>query len=67
MGNAKDNHGHFLTKLGRFFVAIPLIVFAIEYLAHRRWRRGMPPVPPWPPGEHVLSYVTGAVLLLIIT
>jgi uncharacterized membrane protein len=54
-----------LTKLGRIFFAIPLLVFAIEYLAHGRWQGGMPPVPPWTHGEHIFSYVTGAVLLAI--
>jgi len=54
-----------LTKLGRFFFAIPLIVFAIEYLARGRWLGGMPPVPPWTHGEHIFSYVTGAALLVL--
>jgi len=54
-----------LTKLGRFFFTIPLIVFAIEYVARGRWQGGMPPVPPWTHGEHIFSYVAGAVLLLI--
>jgi uncharacterized membrane protein len=54
-----------LTKLGRVFFAIPLLIFAIEYLAHARWQGGMPPVPPWTHGEHIFSYVTGALLLVI--
>ena len=54
-----------LTKLGRFFFAIPLIVFAVEYLARGRWQGGMPPVPPWTHGEHIFSYVAGAILLVI--
>jgi uncharacterized membrane protein YphA (DoxX/SURF4 family) len=54
-----------LSKLGRFFFAIPLIVFAIAYLARGRWQGGMPPVPPWTHGEHIFSYVAGAVLLVI--
>jgi uncharacterized membrane protein YphA (DoxX/SURF4 family) len=54
-----------LTKLGRYFFAIPLLVFAIEYLARGRWLGGMPPVPPWTHGEHIFSYVTGATLLVI--
>jgi uncharacterized membrane protein len=54
-----------LTKLGRLFFAIPLIVFAIEYVARGRWQGGMPPVPPWTHGEHIFPYVAGAVLLLI--
>ena len=54
-----------LTKLGRIFLVIPLLIFAIEYLAHGRWQGGMPPVPPWTHGEHIFSYVTGALLLVI--
>jgi uncharacterized membrane protein YphA (DoxX/SURF4 family) len=54
-----------LTKLGRFFFAIPLIVFAVEYLARGRWQGGMPPVPPWTHGEHIFSYAAGTVLLVI--
>jgi uncharacterized membrane protein YphA (DoxX/SURF4 family) len=57
--------GTLLTKLGRFFFAIPLLVFAIEYFARGRWLGGMPPVPPWTHGEHIFCYVTGAVLLVI--
>ena len=53
------------TKLGRFFFAIPLFVFAVEYLARGRWQGGMPPVPPWTHGEHIFSYVAGAILLVI--
>ncbi len=54
-----------LTKLGRFFFAIPLMVFALEYLARGRWQGGMPPVPPWTHGEHIFSYGAGAILLVI--
>src|SRR6266481_838936 len=54
-----------LTKLGRYLFAIPLLVFAIEYLARGRWLGGMPPVPPWTHGEHIFSYLTGAILLVI--
>jgi uncharacterized membrane protein len=54
-----------LAKLGRFFFAIPLIVFALEYLTRGRWQGGMPPVPPWTHGEHIFSYVAGAILLVI--
>jgi uncharacterized membrane protein len=54
-----------LTRLGRFFLAIPLMVFAVEYLARGRWQGGMPPVPPWTHGEHIFSYVAGAILLVI--
>src|SRR5258708_14144762 len=54
-----------LTSLGRFSFAIPLIVLAVEYLARGRWQGGMPPVPPWTHGEHIFSYVTGAILLVI--
>jgi hypothetical protein len=34
--------GTILTKLGCSFFAIPLIVFAIEYLARGRWLGGKP-------------------------
>jgi uncharacterized membrane protein YphA (DoxX/SURF4 family) len=54
-----------LTKLGRFFFALPLLVFSVEYLARGRWQGGMPPVPPWTHGEHIFSYVAGAILLVI--
>src|SRR5260370_22036649 len=54
-----------LTTLGRYFFAIPLIVFAIEYLARGRSQGGMPPVPHWTHGEQISSYVTGAILLVI--
>jgi uncharacterized membrane protein YphA (DoxX/SURF4 family) len=54
-----------LTKLGRIFFALPLLVFSVEYLARGRWQGGMPPVPPWTHGEHIFSYVAGAILLVI--
>lgn len=53
------------TKLGRVFFAIPLAVFAIQNLVYGKWSGGMPPVPPWTPGEHILVYVAGVILLVI--
>lgn len=51
--------------IGRTLFAIPLAVFAFQYLLTGRWAGGLPPVPPWTHGEHIFSYVTGAILLVI--
>jgi len=57
--------GSLFTKIGRNFFAIPLAVFAFQYLLSGRWAGGLPPVPPWTHGEHIFSYVTGAILLVV--
>jgi len=54
-----------MSMIGRIFFAIPLAVFAFQYLLTGRWAGGLPPVPPWTHGEHIFSYVTGVVLLVI--
>ncbi len=54
-----------MSTIGRIFFAIPLAVFAFQYLLAGRWAGGLPPVPPWTHGEHIFSYVTGATLLVI--
>ncbi|HLJ88701.1 MAG TPA: hypothetical protein VKZ53_17920 [Candidatus Angelobacter sp.] len=51
-----------LTKLGRIFFAIPMIVFGIQYAVYGRFTLGLPPVPPWTPGSPILAYLTGAAL-----
>src|SRR4029077_7392843 len=51
--------------IGRTLFAIPLAVFAFQYLLTGRWAGGLPPVPPWTHGDHIFSYVTGASMLVI--
>jgi len=51
--------------IGRIFFAIPLAVFAFQYLLTGRWAGGLPPVPPWTHGEHILAYGAGAILLVV--
>jgi uncharacterized membrane protein YphA (DoxX/SURF4 family) len=53
-----------LLKIGRFFIAIPLLVFAIQYLAIGKYQGGLPPTPPWAQGGAVGAYLIGALLLL---
>jgi uncharacterized membrane protein len=52
-----------LTKLGRYFFAIPVVVFGIQYFLYGRFVGGLSPVPPWAPGGRTGAYLVGAVLL----
>jgi uncharacterized membrane protein YphA (DoxX/SURF4 family) len=54
-----------MAKLGRIFFAIPLAVFGMQNLIYGKWSGGLPPFPPWTPGEHILVYAAGATLLAI--
>lgn len=53
-----------LPRLGRYFFAISIAAFGIQYLLYGRFVGGLPPVPPWTPGGAFLSYVVGAMLIL---
>jgi len=52
-----------LLKIGRFFLAIPLLVFAIQYLAIGKYQGGLPPMPPWAQGGAAGAYLVGLLLL----
>jgi uncharacterized membrane protein YphA (DoxX/SURF4 family) len=50
-------------KIGRLFLAIPLFVFAIQYLTIGKYQGGLPPMPPWSQGGAVGAYLIGLLLL----
>jgi hypothetical protein len=52
-----------LLKAGRYFFAISLVAFGVQYLIYGRFVGGLPPVPEWIPGGHVFSYLVGAALI----
>ena len=54
-----------LLKLGRYFLALPLLVFAIQYLAIGKYQGGLPPMPPWAQGGAIGAYLVG--LLVLVT
>ncbi len=53
-----------LLGLGRFFFAIPIVGFGVQYIVYGRYQGGLPPVPPWTPGGALGAYLTGAVLIV---
>ena len=53
-----------LLKIGRFFLAVPLLVFAIQYFAIGKYQGGLAPMPPWAQGGAVGAYLVGALLLV---
>ncbi len=53
-----------LLKIGRYFLALPLLVFAIQYLATGKYQGGLPPMPPWAQGGAVGAYLVGVLLLV---
>lgn len=53
-----------LLKIGRFFLAIPLLVFAIQYFAIGKYQGGLAPMPPWAQGGAAGAYLVGALLLV---
>jgi uncharacterized membrane protein YphA (DoxX/SURF4 family) len=52
-----------LLKIGRLFLAIPLLVFAIQYFAAGKYQGGLPPMPPWAQGGAAGAYLVGVLLL----
>jgi uncharacterized membrane protein YphA (DoxX/SURF4 family) len=56
-----------LLKIGRYFVAVPLLVFAIQYLVFGKYLGGLPPMPPWAQGASFGAYPVGALLLVTST
>ncbi|HEY2822911.1 MAG TPA: hypothetical protein VGJ06_17830 [Candidatus Acidoferrum sp.] len=53
-----------LLKVGRYFLAIPLLVFAIQYLAIGKYQGGLAPMPPWAQGGAAGAYLVGVLLLV---
>jgi uncharacterized membrane protein YphA (DoxX/SURF4 family) len=53
-----------LLKIGRYFLALSLLVFAIQYLAIGKYQGGLPPMPPWAQGGAVGAYLVGVLLLV---
>jgi uncharacterized membrane protein YphA (DoxX/SURF4 family) len=53
-----------LLKIGRYFLALPLLVFAIQYLVFGKYLGGLPPMPPWAQGAGFGAYPVGLLLLL---
>jgi len=51
--------------LGRFFFAIPMVGFGVQYIVYGRYLGGLPPVPPWAPGGAFGAYLVGAVLVAL--
>jgi uncharacterized membrane protein YphA (DoxX/SURF4 family) len=52
-----------LLKVGRYFLAVPLLVFAIQYLVIGKYQGGLAPMPPWAQGGAVGAYLVGVLLL----
>jgi len=52
-----------LFQIGRYFFAIPIIAFGIQYFLYGRFVGGLPPVPPWTPGGAVAAYLIGTFLV----
>jgi uncharacterized membrane protein YphA (DoxX/SURF4 family) len=56
-----------LLKIGRYFLAVPLLVFAIQYLVFGKYLGGLPPMPPWAQGAGFGAYPVGTLLLVTST
>jgi uncharacterized membrane protein YphA (DoxX/SURF4 family) len=54
-----------ILKIGRYFLALPLLVFAMQYLVFGKYLGGLPPMPPWAQGAGFGAYPVG--LLLLVT
>jgi uncharacterized membrane protein YphA (DoxX/SURF4 family) len=52
-----------LLKIGRYFLALPLLVFATQYLVFGKYLGGLPPMPPWAQGASFGAYPVGLLLL----
>jgi uncharacterized membrane protein YphA (DoxX/SURF4 family) len=54
-----------LLKIGRYFLALPLLVFAMQYFVFGKYLGGLPPMPPWAQSGSFGAYPIG--LLLLVT
>ncbi len=48
-------------------MAVPLLVFAMQYLVFGKYQGGLPPMPPWAQGAGFGAYPVGALLLATCT
>lgn len=58
---------HWIITIGRFLVAIPVVVFGVENFLHPDFVPGVPLnkiTPAWIPGHILWSYLTGAVFIV---
>jgi uncharacterized membrane protein len=63
-GAASDSMG-ILTPLGRFFIAVAMVVFGLQHFFYLEFvTRVFPKLPPWIPGRSALAVVFGAILVL---
>ena len=56
-----------LLRIGRYFLAVPLLAFAIQYLVFGKYLGGLPPMPPWAQGAGFGAYPVGTLLLVTST
>jgi uncharacterized membrane protein len=54
-----------LLKTGRFFFAIAMALFGVQYFIYASSMKGPIPGPPWIPGVHWLAWLTGFALVAI--
>ncbi len=52
-----------LYQIGRYFFAIAIIAFGVQYFLYGRFVGGLPPVPPWTPGGRAGAHLVGAFLV----
>jgi uncharacterized membrane protein YphA (DoxX/SURF4 family) len=54
-----------LVTVGRFFFAIAMALFGVQYFIYASAMNGPIPGPPWTPGAHWLAWLTGIALIAI--
>jgi uncharacterized membrane protein len=54
-----------LATIGRFFFAIAIAFFGVQYFIYASAMNGPIPGPPWTPGAHWLAWLTGIALIVI--
>jgi uncharacterized membrane protein len=54
-----------LLTIGRFFFAIAMALFGVQYFIYADAMNGPIPGPPWTPGAHWLAWLTGIALIAI--
>lgn len=54
-----------LLKMGRFFFAIAMVFFGVQYFIYASSMKGPIPGPPWIPGAHWLAWLTGFAFVAI--
>jgi hypothetical protein len=54
-----------MARPGRVLFAVSIGFLSFQVIFYGRFLGGVPPIPPWTPGGHLLAYITGTILVAL--